>query len=307
MTEANKIISRFIFQKRNLIHIFLLIVFCASPLFSQDSIQPQQNFNKKRFRNVALATASGYTIGMAGLYQLWYRDSEKQSFRFFNDNAEWKQVDKIGHFGSAFYMSYGAQRALLWSGVETRRANLIASATGFLILLPIEIFDGFSDAYGASTGDLLANAGGAAFFFTQQSLWKEIRIYPKFSFHNTPYAAMRPDILGQSSLSQFFKDYNGQTYWFSIDMDKFTAFPKWLNLAVGYGAEKMIYARDYQNIEYGLNPYRQYYLALDFDLTAIKTRSKAVRTLIFLANIIRIPAPALSLSNQGTRFHAFYY
>ena len=32
-------------------------------------------------------------------------------FDFFNDNGEWKQVDKIGHFYSTYYFSYGTSRA----------------------------------------------------------------------------------------------------------------------------------------------------------------------------------------------------
>jgi hypothetical protein len=108
--------------------------------------------------------------------------------------------------------------------------------------------------------------------------------------------------------SEILKDYNGQTYWLSVDMDKFIRFPKWLNLAAGYGAEGMIYARDRQNTEAGFAaPYRQYYISLDFDLTAIRTRSKVVKTLIFAANMIKLPAPALEFSAKGTRFHAFHF
>jgi hypothetical protein len=303
--EANKVGCIFSGQRQNIAVIFFLLTFgCA---FGQDTIRTTTKFNNKKFRQVAIASAAGYTLGMTGLYQLWYTGSARQSFRFFNDNTEWKQVDKIGHFGSAFYMSYGANRALRWSGVSQKRANLIASAAGFMIMLPIEVFDGFSKAYGASTGDLIANAGGATLFYTQQTLWNEIRIYPKFSFHTTRFAAIRPDLLGSNAPSQFFKDYNGQTYWFSFDMDKFIRFPRWLNIAAGYGAENMIYARDHQNIQHGFHPYRQYYLALDFDLTAIETNSKALKTLIFLVNIIHIPAPAFSFSKEGTRFHGFYF
>jgi hypothetical protein len=188
-----------------------------------------------------------------------------------------------------------------------QRSSLISAATGFLMLVPIEVFDGFSNAYGASTGDLLADAGGATLFLGQQALWSEIRIYPKFSFHRTQFSKLRPDVLGSEPVSEFFKDYNGQTYWFSFDMDKFMAFPKWLNIAVGYGAESMVYARDYQNLQQGFNPYRQYYLAVDFDLTAIKTRSKALKSILFFANIIRLPAPALSFSTHGTQFRPFYF
>ena len=274
---------------------------------SQDTLKSDPSQDKKRLRTVLIGTSAGYTLSMAGLYELWYKDAGNQSFRFFNDNAEWKQVDKFGHFGSSFYLSYGAHKALRWSGVKNNKAEWIAPLAGFLILLPIEVFDGHSQAYGASVGDLTANAAGSLFFYGQQAIWDDIRIYPKFSFHPTSYADRRPDVLGDHVISQIFKDYNGQTYWFSFDMDKFAPVPEWLNIAVGYGAEDMVYARDRQNIEAGYHPYRQYYFSLDPDLTAIKTRSKLLKTLIFLANIIKIPTPTLSYSRKGVKFHPLHF
>ncbi|MFZ6011650.1 MAG: DUF2279 domain-containing protein [Bacteroidota bacterium] len=288
-----------------LICFFIAIFHLSASAQSGDSVV--STVNKKRFRTLVIGSGVGYTATMIGLNELWYKDSDRQSFRFFNDNAEWKQVDKIGHFFSGFYFSYGASSALRWCGMTPRKSDLAGAVTGFLVMVPIEIFDGYSDAYGASTGDLIANAAGPAFFLAQQSFWKEIRIHPKFSFQSTDYAAQRPEVLGDNWLSEIFKDYNGQTYWLSVDVDKFMKFPRWLNVAVGYGAEGMLYARDRQNAEIGLRSYRQYYLALDIDLTAVKTRSKALKTLIFLANMIRLPAPGLEFSSRGVRFQALQF
>lgn len=263
--------------------------------------------NKKRLTKVIVFSAAAYTGTLVGLSELWYKDSDQQSFRFFNDNAEWKQVDKLGHFYAGFYFSYGASAALRWSNVQQRKADLIGAATGFLVLAPIEIFDGFSDAYGASAGDLVANATGSTLFLSQSLLWKEIRIYPKFSFHPTDYADLRPNTLGDSFGSQLLKDYNGQTYWICFDMDKFMKFPEWLNLAVGYGAQGMVYARDSQNNEAGFSAYRQYYLSVDFDLTGIRTRSKVLKTLFKVVSLIKLPAPAMELSKKGVKFHPAYF
>ncbi len=263
--------------------------------------------NKKRLTNFIVISAAAYTVTLVGLSELWYKDSGQQSFRFFNDNAEWKQVDKLGHFYAGFYFSYGTSQALKWANVPQRKAELIGAATGFLVLLPIEIFDGYSDAYGASSGDLIANAAGSVFFLGQSLLWNEIRIYPKFSFHRTDYAALRPNTLGDTFASEALKDYNGQTYWLSFDMDKFMRFPKWLNLAVGYGANGMVYARDSQNAAAGFSAYRQYYFALDLDLTGIKTRSKVLKTFFSLVSLIKLPAPTLEFSKKGTKFYPAYF
>ncbi len=248
-------------------------------------------------------SSAAYGVTLFGLNQLWYQNADQQSFRFFNDNREWKQVDKMGHFFSGFYFSYGTSRALKWCNIPNRKADLAGAITGFAVMLPIEIMDGFSDAYGASSGDLIANASGSLLYLGQARLWDEVRIYPKYSFHHTDFARQRPNVLGDSFFSEALKDYNGQTYWLSIDVDKFVHFPKWLNFAVGYGAEGMVYARDHQNIESGFgDPYRQYYLSIDFDLTAIRTRSKFLKTMLFLANMLKLPSPALELSRGAVRF-----
>jgi len=286
--------------------IFLCIFFPVLAFGeTQDSTKA---INKKRLRTLTIGGTVVYGATLAGLSHMWYSESESQSFRFFNDNAEWKQIDKFGHFFSSFYVSYGTSRALQWCNMPPKKSDVIGSLVGFGVMLPIEILDGFSDAYGASSGDLIANAAGAAFYLGQTSLWHEVRIYPKFSFHQTEYAGFRPDLLGHDLSSQIMKDYNGQTYWLSVDMDKFMKFPKWLNLAAGYGAEGMVYARDHQNIEKGYpKPYRQLYLSIDFDLRAIKSRSKVVNTLIFFASMIKIPAPALEFSHQGVKFRPLYF
>jgi hypothetical protein len=171
----------------------------------------------------------------------------------------------------------------------------------------IEILDGHSTGYGASASDLVANGIGAGLFLSQNLLWKEVRFYPKYSFHRSEFARQRPVTLGNGLMEEIIKDYNGQTIWLSMDVDKFIRFPKWVNLAVGYGAESMLYARQEQNVEQGIYPYRQFYLSLDFDLTSVKSRSKVVNTLIFFVNMIKLPSPALEFSQGNVKAYAFYY
>ncbi|MDZ7614583.1 MAG: hypothetical protein U5K51_13455 [Flavobacteriaceae bacterium] len=62
----------------------------------------------------------------------------------------------------------------------------------------------------------------------------------KFSYNATAYPEIYPDKLGSNSLEQVFKDYNGQTYWFSVNLWSFfkeSKIPRWLNISLGYGAE----------------------------------------------------------------------
>lgn len=274
---------------------------------AQFSLYDTLPYQPKKVRNLSLIAASTYTVGMVGLNEVWYKNNPRQSFHFFNDNAEWKQVDKVGHFYSAFYISTASATALNRCGVHAKKSAWVGALVGFTSLLTIEVFDGYSAAYGASVGDLAANASGSAFYWLQQRQWNAVRIQPKFSFQRTPYASQRPDLLGDTFATELLKDYNGQTYWLSVHMDAFMRFPAWLNIAVGYGAEGMIYARDEANIEAGFTPIRQYYLSLDVDLTSIRTRSKFLKAVFTTLSCIKFPAPALSFSTKGAKFHPLYF
>ncbi len=287
-------------------------IICFLLLLSGVTLRAQRidsinSFSKKRFNAIVIGGSVAYTGTMIALNSAWYSKSDRQAFHFFNDANEWKQVDKAGHFYSAFQLSSIGSRVLTWSGVDKKKSDLAGSITSLAIMSSIEVFDGFSASYGASFSDLAANAVGSTFYWGQQRLWNEIRIYPKYSFHRTNFAAQRPNVLGNGLNEEFLKDYNGQTYWLSVDADKFFRFPKWINLAVGYGAQEMIYSNSSANKAIGLQPYRQYYLSIDFDLTAIKTKSKFINSLLYFANMIKLPAPALEFSKHGVKAHPFYF
>lgn len=283
----------------------LLIAFSSSWAQSTDTIVSP--INQKRLRTVIIGSAVAYAGSMAVLSQAWYSQNPSQSFHWFNDAAEWKQVDKCGHFYSAFQLSSIGSRSLQWANMPRTKSDRIAAITSFAVMSSIEVFDGFSAGYGASATDLLANAVGAGFYLGQGAVWNEVRIYPKFSYHSTSFASQNPDLLGSTPAERLLKDYNGQTYWLSVDMDKFIRFPKWLNLSAGYGADNMIQAQDSENMAAGYTPYRQYYLGLDFDLTAFRSRSKFWNSVIYFVNMIRLPAPALEFSQGKVKGHWLYF
>jgi hypothetical protein len=290
-------------MKAFILTLIFLIVILAN-VQAQDTIA----ISKKRIRFLAVGSAVTYTGAMIGLNSTWYSQYDRQSFHFFNDAAEWKQMDKIGHLYSSFQIASGSSRVLRWAGLTEKKSDRIAALTSFGVMASIELLDGFSAGYGASASDLLYNASGIGLYWGQKLVWREIRIHPKLSFHKSDYAALRPNVLGATLAGQILKDYNGETQWLSLDLDKFSdRIPKWLNLAIGYGAEEMIYARDYQNHNAGLFPYRQFYLALDFDTTAIHSKSKAINTLLYVLNMVKLPAPTLELSNKKIRGHYFYF
>ena len=123
---------------------------------------------------------------------------------------------------------------------------------------------------------------------------------------------MRPEVLGDGFFKELLKDYNGQTYWWSFDIYSIGNYnkkiPSWLNIALGYGAEGMVYGREEDNIANGYSSYRQYFVGIDFDLSHIKSRNKSINTLLFIADMIKFPAPTLEFNNKnGVHFHWLYF
>lgn len=288
----------------------LLLLCQAHPSAAQ--VQPDTStVNTSRLIAMGATFTAGYTAMLVSLNNSWYAE-ERSSFHFFNDNSQWKQMDKAGHFWGAFHESRAGIDMLRWAGVPEKKAILLGGLTGIVLQTPIEFFDGFQPEYGASAGDLIANTVGSAAVVAQELAWGEVRVMPKFSFHTTAYAAVRPNVLGSNLAEQALKDYNGQTYWLSVNVGALlkpeARYPRWLNLAVGYGAHEIVYNHPYANRASGFDAYRQYYISPDLNLMHFKGRSKVLNTALYVLSIIKIPAPALEYNRKnGFRMHALYF
>jgi len=69
----------------------------------------------------------------------------------------------------------------------------------------------------------------------------------------------------------------------------------------------MVSANDKSNELLGYSSYRQYYLSLDVDLSHIKTKSKILNSLLFLADMVKIPTPAIEFSQGKAQFYPLYF
>ena len=296
-------------------HIVLLVLFPIIS-FSQSKLDafltPSDTLNKPRRNAVVIAEASFAGMTLIGLNQLWYADFERSKFQTINDNNEWFQMDKLGHVFTSYQVGRHGAQLLNWSGVSKKNQLIYGATLGFTFLTTVEMLDGYSSAWGFSWGDILANGAGTGLYIGQELLWNEQRIALKYSFHQTGYAKQRPDKLGDSFIEQVLKDYNGQTYWLSANLHAFfqeSKIPKWLNVAVGYGAEGMLAGvKDVDNQVLTSNErYRQYYLSFDVNLNAIRTNSKLLRSIFDVFNMIKIPLPTLEINKNKCVFHLFYY
>lgn len=289
----------------------LFFLLLSLTLFSQNSsfYEKSDTLNIKRRNAIIISEGIVLSGALISLNELWYKKYPQRNFHLKNDYNQWKQMDKVGHFMTSYYGGKLGMDALNWAGVSKKNQLIYGAGIGFVFLSAVEILDGFSEEWGASTSDVIANAAGTGFLIGQELLWKEQRISVKYSFHQTNFAKQRPAILGENYFQQTLKDYNGQTYWLSANIwsfNKKSTIPKWLNIALGYGAEGMLYGNTTTPT---LNtPYRQFYLSLDVDLTKIKTNSEFLKTFFSVVNFIKIPAPTLEINTKGkVRFHYLYF
>lgn len=295
-----------------------LLVFPQPTLFAQ-GVSPATDTvaippSTDRVRLVAGGHLAVYGGSIAGLSIMWYSKKPQSTFHFFDDNAEWLQIDKAGHLYGAYQLGRASHALWRWAGVPEKKSVWLGGLSGLAFQTIVEVLDGFQASYGFSIGDYVANLAGTATFVSQELAWEEQRIKIKFSSVPRTYAA--PDlaeraknIYGSTLPERLLKDYNHQAYWVSANLHSLLGtdgLPPWLNLAVGYGAEGMFgarsnVARDAEgNITFDRSDIpraRQWFLSPDIDFSKIKTSKKGIRVLLFVLDAVKFPAPALELSH----------
>ena len=279
---------------------------------------------KKRIWFVGSANIIGYSGVMIALSSAWYSQYKQTNFHTFNDFPEWKQVDKVGHLYSAYIESRASMEMWRWTGIDRKKRIWLGGMSGAFYQTVIEVLDGFSTGWGWSWSDFSANILGSTALVAQELAWNDQRIKLKFSFHrknyNDPQLNQRSDkLFGTSSAERLLKDYNGQTYWASMNLKPFfknSNLPAWLSVSVGYGAEGLfggtenIGKDDNGNITFNrpdIKRYRQWFLSPDIDLTKIKTNKKGVKFLLTVLSAFKFPTPSLEFSNGKFKAHAIHF
>ncbi|WP_397362484.1 DUF2279 domain-containing protein [Olleya sp. R77988] len=293
--------------------ILLFSISVVSQIDTTSFFAPSDTLHIKR-RNAVIITKSSLTaLSIIGLNQLWYSDFEQSKFHTINDNSEWFQMDKFGHTFTAYQLGKYGTQTLKWSGVSEKNQLIFGGTLGFTFLTAVEVLDGFSSEWGFSWGDFTANTVGAGLFIGQELLWNEQRVQLKYSFNRSPYANLNPNKLGHGFLEEVIKDYNGQTYWLSANVQSFfkdSKLPKWLNVAVGYGVDGLLYGSgNLQTISFpNQQRSQQFYLSLDADLTKIKTKSAFLKQFFNIINVIKVPFPTLEINDRGKLIgHLVYF
>lgn len=256
------------------------------------------------------------------LNKTWYANYPRSDFHLYNDWKEWQQMDKAGHAWSSYQISNHTSKIWQWAGMEKKKAVLIGGISGMAYLSIIEILDGYSDKWGFSIPDVMANSAGAGIYVAQELAWNEQRVSIKLSYSPYRYGTLKTranDLFGSGDAEKVLKDYNGQTYWASVNVKSFfpdSHFPNWFNIALGYGARTMLggYENTWTTVSgmtvnrSDIPRYKRFYLSADIDLTRIKTKNKTVKTVLSLFNVLKVPAPTIEWNGLGKiAFHPLFF
>ncbi len=323
-------------QIKSIIGCIVFALCLASHVAKGQLFVPADTFRQGRAIAITGTGLAVYSGGMYLLGKAWYKDNLTNSFKFFNDNGEWLQMDKVGHVFSAYNEAGFVHDLYRSAGVRERKALWLGIGAGLLAQTSIEIFDGFSDRWGFSWGDVAGNFAGLALFGFQQAAWHEqklkLKVSSDFRSYSTsdilPLSGSESDnlhrrageLFSNNLAGRLLKDYNAQTYWLSFSPADFSSqrfWPAWLDISIGYSGENLFggYGNtwDYQGNTYQLSGrdfprYRQFLLSLDLDLTRIPCRSAFLRDVFRVLNIIKIPAPTLELNSLGKlKGHWIYF
>jgi uncharacterized protein YfiM (DUF2279 family) len=276
-------------------------------------LPPDIGIHQGRFIGVVAGTAIIYALTTYFLGKTWY--TKRVPFHSFDDNGEWLQMDKVGHATTAYAIGRGEYEMFRWSGVNERASVLTGGLIALLYQTTIEVFDGRSEGWGFSKGDMAANLTGVALFMGQQYGFGEQKVSLRYGWRQSIYPAYRPNLLGQRVGNQMLKDYNGQQYWLSVNVASMLpvgpSFPRWLNLDLGYSASGMTGGHanppyvDAGGREVKFRRYRQFYLAPDITLARLPgLNGSGAQPLISAGQFFKIPAPSLEYNPvHGLRVH----
>lgn len=298
-----------------IIGLSMLCNFSIRALQAQEAQERADTVNQPRLIGIAAAGTSLYLGGLSFLGFVWYKDHQRVPFHFYNDLRGYRGMDKFGHAYSAYHESKLVFQSLRWAGMGEKKALLWSAPAGFLVQLPIDVFDGMYVGWGFSWWDIAANTLGSTMFAAQQAIFGQQLVLMKFSYSPSGYPKYHP-ILGETPLESFVLDYNGHTYWISANLNSLTGIskiPPWLNLAFGYSANGMI--KEFENPTWyqgkpfpHLERYSQYLISLDVDLSRIPAHRKGTKAILQALNMLKVPFPAIEFNRiDGVKLWGVYF
>lgn len=283
-------------------------------------LRPASSPNRSRLAIFLGISISVYLIIGIALVSIWYSKNINIAFHWFDDSHEWRLCDKLGHIYIAFTECRLAVNLFNWCGVNGRKKLIYSFMIAFCMQSTYEIFDGFAADYGASFYDIIANATGCLLVIAQFYIFGKIKLENQFNFSLTDYAALRPNMLGDHFWARYFKDYNGQTYWYTLKMSPksilYKILPQWLTFSIGYGGDGLLGGHDNiwtDNVGITHNHSHiarasRFYLSVDLNFSNQKFGIKWLDNILYTTSYLKIPLPGIEYhTHKGFKWRWFCY
>jgi hypothetical protein len=270
----------------------------------------------RRETKVETLPAIALGVGYVGIFitlhviqtNAWWAD-DRGSFHVQEDWPYANQVDKFGHFYSAYVMSTAWHDILAEAGMSQTPSVIVGGALGLAYQTYVEIEDGYAKNWGFSPSDAISNAIGAGYFVAQSFSPFLQNFTPRWNYTPSSWSGEQP--LSERPAT-FIDDYNSTTFWLAMNVNNLLPngavkdiWPDWLMLDIGYGIRS-----------YGVSDPTQtqapvqsrFMVGLDYDWVKIIPPS-SVSFLNYLRqslNYIRFPGPTLEFTSDGASFRFFY-
>jgi hypothetical protein len=251
---------------------------------------------------VVIANASVYYI-----FKDAYWNEPKSKFHTFNDwyNAD-MNIDKLGHIYAGILLSKTAYKVLKATNVPENYAVVSSTLSSIFFQTQIEIHDAFYEKWGWSWWDFGTNVFGAIYPHLQNHFKPLQTINLKWSYHPSP-------ALRKGWYDHWIKDYEGYTFYLTFDVHSMLPepvdryWPKWLNIAIAYGVEKVKLGKNIWNSSGRPLGDKEWFIALDYSLLKLfNPQSKTLREILDLLDNFHFPAPAVRIS-PSTIWYGIYF
>lgn len=266
------------------------IIFISFTLFFLQFISAQ-TFEKDSLNTNRLLIVSGLSAGTFmyayGIQNdMWWK-GEQAKFHS-NWTQDWNAslgTDKIGHFYFGNLVSTIYKDAFHWTGFSKKNSLLYAGLFTLTYQTFLEVRDGFSKQYGFSWGDFTANSLGSMYPYIQYN-------YPPLQNFNLKISYSPSQRFENGSHAYIMDDYESTYHWLSIDFDKLLPskwddyVPDFINIAIGHSVTGL------DNSEFRNH---EFYFGIDWDLSAIKTESNLLNSIIEILNKYHLPAPTVKI------------
>jgi hypothetical protein len=254
--------------------------------------------NENQLSAVRAGVATAFVGGNAYLYhyfkKAWWSGERSDGFFW---NADWdmqfRDQDKFGHMLGGYHLTRIGYAGLRAACVSKTKALVASGIYAALFQLQIEVFDARFVKYGFSYPDVIANTTGQVFAIAQELNPRLKAIKPTFSYRKT--RALKNRVVASELRPSI--DYEGQTYWFSADVNRMLPdaakpyWPSFIRLSAGHSVTDWI---NEQGISY--RGKRKLLLSLDLDPEKLPGDAPIWRSIKHTLSYYRFPAPALQIT-----------